>query len=468
KCIFGEITSTCYIITFTLSLHLHLGGAFTGSSGTGKTETTKDLAKALARPCDIFNCSDQFDYQMMDRFFSGLVQAGAWALVINDFRCRQKQLTHFEFEGNVIKMNPNSGFFITMNPGYAGRTELPDNLKALFRPVVMMIPDYALIAEIILFSEGFLTAKDLAQKMKQLYKLSSEQLSQQDHYDFDMRVVKSALVMAGALKRKYDKLSEYTVLIRALRDTNTPKFLSDDVYLFMDIIRDSFPGVNIPPVEHAIFQQFITSVLKIQVMQPAQLFILKCLQTTTLNPKAVTIGELYGEFDEIAGEWHDGLVPYYVEKMLERSKEQANKVSSGIGLYSNVSPHIAQKHKLNVPTREIMAFDGPVDAIWIESMNSVLDDNKILCLSNVASRATVSKCSMIYLEKIHLGWEHIAASWINLLIARFPHLEKQQMHNINLEWMQLQEQEEEEEEERLEESRKRKRSKAQSILPKFF
>ena len=65
----------------------------------------------------------------------------------------------FQFEGQEIKMDPKVGMFITMNPGYAGRTELPESVKALFRPVVCIVPDLQMICLIMLFSEGFLQAK---------------------------------------------------------------------------------------------------------------------------------------------------------------------------------------------------------------------------------------------------------------------------------------------------------------------
>lgn len=87
---------------------------------------------------------------------------------------REIPSTKIALESREIVLRQTCGVFCTMNPGYQGRSELPDNLKALFRPVVMCKPNLSTICENMLFSEGFIQARTLSAKMTVLYKLASE------------------------------------------------------------------------------------------------------------------------------------------------------------------------------------------------------------------------------------------------------------------------------------------------------
>src|SRR3954453_17103524 len=160
----------------------------------------------------------------MGRIFVGLCQVGAWGCFDEFNRLEERILSavsqqiqniqfglrlgaeddkaHIDLFGRQLRVNLNTGIFITMNPGYAGRSNLPDNLKKLFRSMAMTKPDRELISQVMLYSKGFRTAEILASKVVPLFNLCAEQLSPQAHYDFGLRALKCVLVSAGNLKRE--------------------------------------------------------------------------------------------------------------------------------------------------------------------------------------------------------------------------------------------------------------------------
>ncbi|CAD8076520.1 unnamed protein product [Paramecium sonneborni] len=468
------LTDRCWI-TLTGAIGIKLGALLQGPTATGKTETCKDLAKALGRFFIVFNCSDQITPKIMEKLFAGLAYCGAW-ICLDEFNRISKEVLsviaqqvltirealleykmNFYFFSKNIQLNPDLGIFITMNPNYTGRTQIPDNLKVLFRPISMMIPDYRLITEIELFVGGFSNAKDLSRKIIKLYQLSSEQLSQQDHYDFGLRAIKSLLVMASKQKRADFNINEDVVLVKAICESNLPKFLFNDIRLFNAIVNDLFPGIEIGNKQNEELETVIKYVLDLNQLQEEENFVKKIIQfdetlkvrfgvmlvgvtmggksqvqnvlrecynkqyvdnqqqdddsnhdnerieqkvqNQILNPKALSIEELYGQFDMITQQWTDGLA-------------------------SNIMRRFAQS---NTQEKKWIVFDGPVDTMWIENLNSVLDDSMTLCLSNgeriklntqmriifevldlsFASPATVSRCGMVYFDQKVLGYEPI-------------------------------------------------------------
>lgn len=151
-----------------------------------------------------------------------------------------------ELVGKNVKLNKNVGIFITTNPNYAGRSQLPPNLTKLFRPMAMTRPDRELIAQVMLFSQGFRTAESLASKIVPFFNLCDEQLSPQPHYDFGLRALKAVLQSAGILKRERllasrndgadaaglsDAASEQVIVIQSVTETIVPKLVADDVPL---------------------------------------------------------------------------------------------------------------------------------------------------------------------------------------------------------------------------------------------
>ncbi|EFA77050.1 cytoplasmic dynein heavy chain [Heterostelium album PN500] len=477
------LTDRCYL-TLTQALESRMGGNPFGPAGTGKTETVKALGNQLGRFVLVFCCDEGFDFQAMSRIFVGLCQCGAWGCFDEFNRLEERILSavsqqiqtiqvalkekakEVELIGKTVKIHPDMGIFVTMNPGYAGRSNLPDNLKQLFRSMAMIRPDREMIAQVMLYSQGFKTAEVLAGKIVPLFKLCQEQLSAQSHYDFGLRALKSVLVSAGGLKRKmlpptrtpeiadfdtvYSKY-EIGVLLSSITDTMIPKLVADDIPLIQSLLLDVFPGCEIAPINVAGLREQIKKSCQTRHLVDRAEWVEKILQlhqiqninhglmmvgpsgsgktaawnvyleaieaidkvkseAHVLDPKAITKDQLFGSLDSTTREWTDGLFTATLRRIIDNVRGESSK-------------------------RHWIIFDGDVDPEWVENLNSLLDDNKLFTLPNgerlalpnnvrivfevqdlkYATLATISRCGMVWFSEETLTTQMIFENYLRTL-----------------------------------------------------
>jgi dynein heavy chain 1 len=485
------LTDRCFL-TLTQALCQRLGGSPYGPAGTGKTESVKALGVQLGRFTLVFCCDDTFDFQSMGRIFLGICQVGAWGCFDEFNRLEERILSavsqqiqniqlglkkgiedeksQIELVGRQLKVNANTGVFITMNPGYAGRSNLPDNLKKLFRSVAMSKPDKELIAEVMLYSQGFSQAKELSKQVVPFFDRCAASLSKQAHYDFGLRALKSVLVSSGGLKRARiavqdaqfpdEAIMEPQIIIQSLRETMAPKLIRSDVDIMKAIQEEAFPGIEYIPAplnklteairkcaadsNLVVSDAWMTKIIQLYQIQnlhhgvmmvgssgsgksAAWRTLLAALQIVegvegvchVIDPKVMSKEQLYGTLDSTTREWTDGLFTSILRKIVDNLRGEDSK-------------------------RHWIVFDGDVDPEWVENLNSVLDDNKLLTLPNgerlnlppnvrimfevetlkYATLATVSRCGMVWFSDDTVNVEMMIKNYIDhLKISPFEDIE---------------------------------------------
>ncbi|CDJ70400.1 hypothetical protein, conserved [Eimeria necatrix] len=277
----------------------------------------------------------------------------------------------------------------------------------------MVKPDFTLIAEVLMLASGFLTASSLSTKVAQVFSISSALLSQQMHYDWGLRAMKTVLVAAGQMKKNQPEDDEASIVMHALRSV-TPRLVTDDVPVYLGLIADMFPQQRLPKASDSPMKAALEKVLQEQHLQAIPSFVEKGMElyetqllrhgllvvgapgvgkstlilglsramshilekqnnscspgsaqhesfgitgnceVLRVNPKAMEESLLFGKIDSNTTEWLDGIVAARVRDAVASQRS----------------------------THNWLVLDGPLDPNWAENLNSALDDNKLLCLSN--------------------------------------------------------------------------------------
>ena len=467
------LTDKCYI-TLAQAMGMQYGGAPAGPAGTGKTETVKDMGRTMGVFVLVTNCAPEHRYKNMAEIFKGLCRSGAWgcfdefnriqlevlsvlATIISAIQdCRKKNNERFKFPESAntytdIELIPTMGYFITMNPGYSGRQELPENLKILFRGVTMMAPNRESIIRVKLCSYGFENHDDLSKKFRKLYELCEAQLSKQQHYDFGLRNILSVLRHGGNEKKKFkdDPDKEEELIFTALHGMNLSKLVPDDKPLFVNLINDVFPmQKNTQSKSYPELMKQINIVLERKKLDNLKIWVEKIIQTYetyhvrhgfmivgATGTGKTTIMEVLTEAmsEESSNKDAKWKIHRLNPKAVENEYLFIQKIEDTyiLGVFTMIWKKCNESSSSYSKQNNWVVCDGPIDSIWIENLNTVLDDNKILTLSNNerismldscrlvmecenvknASLATVSRCGMIYITERDITYKPLITSW---------------------------------------------------------
>ncbi|VVC43185.1 Dynein heavy chain, domain-2,Dynein heavy chain domain,Dynein heavy chain, domain-1,Dynein heavy chain, P- [Cinara cedri] len=469
RLVITPLTDRCYL-TLNTALHMYHGGHLKGSMYTGKTETIKDLGKHIAQYVIVINCSKNIDYTSITRVCLGLVQQGAWACFDNIHRLKIEVLSSITqqilsilsalatnlktlvIDKRNITLIPTCGIFITTSSCYEDRLNLPQNLKSMFRTVSMIVPDNKLIAETMLFGEGFKDPRNVTNKIILLFSLCKQLLDKHNFYEYGLGSLIKLIKYAGKCKRENLKITDDEIILLAFHKMSLVNMTKEDLPIFMDIINNIFSDITLPETKNNLLidavkrsmlknnhQPFDTAIIKTiqlyEVMRYRRSVIIigdtgtaksitwKTLKDTftllkkehvnmfetvigyVLNPKTLTIEELYGSYNQFTHEWIDGILSSIVRKIcLDNGLDQ-----------------------------KWVIFDGPIDSSWVENMSSAMDDNSILSLTNgehisipkkvsflfevedleVASPAIISRCGIVYNNHNDYSWRLYVDSWLN-------------------------------------------------------
>ncbi|KAF8280778.1 dynein heavy chain, cytosolic [Trypanosoma cruzi] len=451
------LTDRCYL-TMTQALHARLGGSPIGPAGSGKTETVKALGTQIGRHVLVFNCDDTFDFDAVGRIFLGLCQVGAWGCFDEFNRLEERVLSAVSQQiltiqealraqsntvtlaQHTVPLRESVALFITMNPGFAGRSNLPGNLKQLFRTMTMAAPDRETIVEVMLFAQGFRTAEALSRKIVPLFHLCLEKLSQQAHYDFGLRALKSVLVTAGNLRRSSRDAAvtnlnapvtaasleevESEIVLQSLISSITPRLVTDDLALFYPLLRDFFPGLPLPGAAMTKLRAAIEEVCRATHYIPTPAWVEKVCQlyhTRKMRHGLMLVGpsgtgktlcwktllramaRLPVAGDDVdddecdlisVKEGTDRIGPLEAHAYVIDPKAMSKAELFGVfeattrewrdGVFTEILRRIVNNEMGGNRSRQQhwIVFDGDVDPHWVENLNSLLDDNKIYTLPN--------------------------------------------------------------------------------------